>query len=231
MPQSENRILNALPQNIFAALESSLNPVEVVFGDVVAETDQTVTTVYFPYSGVVSLVVEMEVGAMIETAMVGRDGVVNGTSALDGKVSMHKAIVQVAGNASAIKADALRAFGNEFEPLRSLLIRHEQVLFSQAQQSAGCNASHTVEARMCRWLLRIRDLTGKNEMQLTQEFLAQMLGVQRSSVSVTAGILQKAGFIQYSRGHIRLLDIAQLEQGACECYVAVRDRYERLLTL
>jgi CRP-like cAMP-binding protein len=231
MPQSENRILNALPQNIFAAFEPHLRPIVLEFGEVIAETDQPGATIYFPYSGVVSLVVEMKVGEMIETAMVGRDGVVNGTSALDGKVSLHKAIIQVAGKAVAIKSDELRSLANEFEPLRAILIRHEQVLFSQAHQSAGCNASHSVEARMCKWLLRIRDLTGSDDMPLTQEFLAQMLGVTRPSVSVTAGILQRAGFIKYSRGHIRLMDTAQLEAGACECYETVKGHYERLLTL
>src|SRR5438876_9612779 len=102
-----------------------------------------------------------------------------------------------------------------------------QVLLAQAQQSAGCNASHTVEARMCRWLLRIRDLTGSDDMKLTQEFLAQMLGVRRTSVSLIAGTLQKAGFIKYRRGHITLLDMAQLQQGACECYETVKGHYER----
>jgi CRP-like cAMP-binding protein len=231
MPQSKNRILGSLPQNIYAAVESQLKPVDLVFGSIVAETDQPVELVYFPNNGVISLVVEMKVGDMIETAMVGRDGVVNGTSALDGKVALHRGIVQVAGTASVISSNALRSLADEFEPLRGMMIRHEQVLFAQAQQSAGCNASHTVEARMCRWLLRIRDLTGSDEMNLTQEFLGQMLGVQRSSVSLVAGTLQKAGFIKYHRGHIHLLDVGQLEQGACECYETVRGHYERLLAL
>ena len=231
MSQSQNRILNALPQNIFAGTQPHLKLVDLKFGSVVAENNQRVEQVYFPHSGVISLVVEMQVGDMIETAMVGRDGVVNGTSALDGKVALQRGIVQVAGAATTIRSDALRKLADEFEPLRSLMIRHEQVLFAQAQQSAGCNASHTVEARMCKWLLRIRDLTGSNEMELTQEFLAQMLGVRRTSVSLVAGTLQKAGFIKYSRGHITLLDIAQLEQGACECYETVKGHYERLLNV
>ena len=167
MAQSENRILNSLPQNIFAAVEPHLKREDLVFADVVAETDQAVDRVYFPHTGVISLVVEMTVGDMIETAMVGRDGVVNGTSALDGKVSLHRGLVQVAGEGSVISSDALRSLADEFEPLRGMLIRHEQVLLAQAQQSAGCNASHTVESRMCRWLLRIRDLTGSDEMPLT----------------------------------------------------------------
>ena len=231
MSQSPNRILNALPQNIFAAFEPHLRPIDLVFGRVVAEPDQPVSHVYFPTTGVVSLVVAMKVGDMIETAMVGRDGVVNATTAMDGKISLHKGIVQVAGTGSVMMSDALRSLANEFEPLRGLLIRHEQVLFAQAQQSAGCNASHTVEARMCRWLLRIWDLTGSDHMKLTQEFLAQMLGVRRTSVSLVAGTLQKAGFIKYRRGDIHLLDVAQIEAGACECYETVKGHYARLLAM
>src|SRR4051794_29160320 len=117
----------------------------------------------------------------------------------------------------------------EFEPLHSVLIRHEQVLLAQAQQSAGCNASHTVEARMCRWLLRIRDLTGSDEMELTQEFLSQMLGVRRTSVSLVANTLQKADFIRYRRGHIKIVDADKLKSGACECYEKVKQRYETLV--
>ena len=229
MVQSPNRILNSLPQNIFAAVEPHLKTRDLKFADVLSETNQSIEHVYFPHTGVVSLVVELTVGDMIETAMVSRDGVVNGTSALDGKVALHRGIVQVAGNASVIDSGALRSLANEFEPLRAIIIRHEQVLLAQAQQSAGCNASHTVESRMCRWMLRIRDLTGSDEMPLTQEFLAQMLGVRRSSVSLVAGTLQKAGFITYRRGNIRLLDVAQIESGACECYETVKHHYDRLV--
>ena len=166
---------------------------------------------------------------MIETAMVCRDGAVNATSALDGKTSFQKGIVQVPGVASVITSDALRAIANEFEPFRSVLIRHEQVVLAQAQQSAACNASHTVEARMCRWILRIRDLTGSDEMELTQEFLSQMLGVRRTSVSLVANTLQKADFIRYRRGHIRIVDVEKLKSGACECYQRMKDRYETLV--
>src|SRR3954451_14359877 len=228
MTQSKNRILNSLPQNIFAAVEPHLKHEDLVFATLVAETDQPVDRVYFPHTGVISLVVEMTVGDMIETAMVGCDGVVNGTSALDGKVALHRGIVQVAGDASIVGSDTRRTLANEFEPLRSVLIRHEQVLFAQAQQSAGCNASHSVEARMCRWLPRIRDLTRSDEIALAQEFLAQMLGVRRTSVSLVASTLQKADFIKYRRGHIKILDAARLQSGACECYQKVKDRYQTL---
>ena len=231
MAQSANRILNALPQNIFAAMEPHFRLVTLTFGDIIADTGASVAKVYFPFSGVVSLVVEMDVGDMIETAMVGRDGVVNGTSSIDGRVSLHKAMVQVAGTASTIASDILRSFAREFDPLHSLLIRHEQVLLAQAQQSAGCNAGHTVEARMCRWLLRMRDLTQSNDLKLTQEFLAQMLGVRRTSVSLVAATLQKAGLIEYRRGNIHLVEVELLGQSACECYETVKRHYEGMLRL
>jgi CRP-like cAMP-binding protein len=231
MSQSANLLLASLPQNVFAAMEPHMDEVKLPFGELLAETGQPVRRVYFPYSGVISILVEMSVGDNIETAMIGRDGVANATSALDGKLSLHKGLVQIPGEAATINPDALRSLAHEFEPLHGTLIRHEQLLLAQAQQSAGCNASHTVEARMCRWLLRMRDLTGSDELQLTQEFLAQMLGVRRTSVSLVAGTLQKAGFIRYRRGNIRLLEIAQLQQGACECYETVKGHYQRLLDI
>jgi CRP-like cAMP-binding protein len=230
MSQSENRILNSLPQNIFAALEPHLKTESLNFGDVVAETDQLVTCVYFPHRCVISLVVEMDVGDMVETAMVGRDGVVNATSALDGKMALHKAIVQIAGDAAVIDPDTLRNIAHEFDPFQSILIRHEQVLLAQAQQSAGCNASHTVESRMCRWLLRLRDLTQSNQMSLTQELLAQMLGVRRTSVTLVAGTLQSSGLIRQRRGTIEILEPGAMESAACECYARVRSHYERLFS-
>jgi Crp-like helix-turn-helix domain len=227
--QSENRILNALPQNVFAAMEPHLKMADLRFGEVVAETDQLITRVYFPHQCVISLLVDMEVGDNIETAIVGRDGVANATSALDGKIALHRGVVQIAGYASVIAPDVLRAIANEFEPFRSVLIRHEQVLLAQAQQSAACNASHTVESRMCRWLLRIRDLTQSSKFHLTQEYVAQMLGVRRTSVTLVAGTLQRAGLIRQRRGSIEILDAEAVEGAACECYAKVRSHYERLI--
>jgi CRP-like cAMP-binding protein len=230
MSRSPNLILSSLSQNIFAALEPHLKQINLCFGDVIAETGEPVRAVYFPFNGVISLVVEMQVGQMIETAMVGRDGVVNGTAALDSKVSFYKGIIQVAGTAATIDPDTLRTLTSDFAPLQSLLIRHEQVLLAQAQQSAACNAGHTIEARMCRWLLRMRDLMLSDELKLTQEFLAQMLGVQRPSVSLTAGTLQRAGLIKYRRGTIQLLDIERLHESSCECHETVKANYRRLLS-
>lgn len=229
MAQSPNMLLNTLPTKTFAAIEPHLKTVELVHGEVLGEAGDSITRVYFPHSGVISLVVELSVGDMIETAMVGRDGALNISSALDGKVSLNKAIVQLAGAASTIDVDQLRKIVREFDAFRSLLIRHEQVLFAQSQQSAACNASHSVEARMCRWLLRMRDLAAAADLMLTQEFLAQMLGVRRPSVSLVANTLQKAGLIKYRRGNIRLLDIAGLNDGSCECYGTVKAHYDRML--
>jgi CRP-like cAMP-binding protein len=229
MSKSPNRLLASLPADAFSAISSHLKIVELKFGEVVAESGSPIRQVYFPYSGVISLVVELEVGAMIETAMVGRDGVLNAASALDGKVSLNKGIVQSAGSAGTIEVNRFRRLANEFEPFRSLLMRHEQVLFAQSQQSAACNASHSVEARMCRWLLFMRDLAGNDDLMLTQEFLAQMLSVRRPSVSIVASPLQKAGLIKYSRGRMRLLDVKGLQKRACECYGTVKAHYQRLL--
>jgi CRP-like cAMP-binding protein len=228
MVQSPNRLLATLSANLFSILQPHLKPADLKFGDVLGDTGQPVTHVYFPHSGIISLVVELSVGFMIETAMIGRDGALNAASALDGKVSFNKAIVQLAGKASVIKADQLSKIADDNKELRSLLIRHEQVVFAQAQQSAACNASHLVEARMCRWLLRMRDLNEGDDLQLTQEFLAQMMGVRRTSVSLVAGTLQKAGLISYRRGHIRILDVEAVREGACECYATVHAQYQLL---
>ncbi len=231
MAHSPNSLLDSVPAKIFAAIEPHLKTVELVHGEVLAEAGNEITRVYFPHSGVISLVVELNIGDMIETAMVGRDGVLNVSSALDGKVSLNKAIVQLAGVASIIDVDRLCKIVREFDAFQGLLIRHEQVLFAQSQQSAACNASHSVEARMCRWLLRMRDLAAADDLVLTQEFLAQMLGVRRPSVSLVAHTLQKAGLIKYRRGNIRLLDVAGLNDGSCECYSAVKAHYDRLLSI
>ncbi len=222
MAQSPNRLLAALPPDVFSVLAPHLDTVELKFGDVLAEAGGTIRQVYFPYSGVISLVVELHVGSMIETAMVGRDGAFNAAAALDGKVSLNKGIVQMAGSAGAIEVSRLRRLANEHERFCSLIIRHEQVLFAQSQQSAACNASHSVEARMGRWLLYMRDLAGGDDLMLTQEFLGQMLSVRRPSVSMAASPLQKAGMIKYSRGRIRVLDAKALQKRACECYGTVR---------
>jgi CRP-like cAMP-binding protein len=226
---SPNRLLLSLPANVFSAIQPYLKLADMKLGDVLAESGGQISQAYFPQSGVISLVVELSVGNMIETAMVGNDGVFNATAALDGKESLNKAVVQLAGVASVIDAERLRTIADGSPALRSLLMRHEQVLFAQSQQSAACNASHSVETRMCRWLMRMRDLADSDDLTLTQDFLAQMIGVRRASVSIVASTLQKAGLIRYRRGNIRILDVAGLREGACECYGAVKAHYDKLV--
>ena len=229
MTNFPNRLLTALPTDVFAAIQPHLKLVDMKLGQVLAESGSLVTQVHFPQSGIISLVVTMSVGEMIETAMVGNDGVYNAAAALDGKESLNKGIVQLAGVASVIDADRLRAIADKSPILRSIIIRHEQVLFAQSQQSAACNASHSVETRMSRWLMRMRDLSASDDLTLTQQFLAQMIGVRRSSISIVASTLQKAGLIRYRRGHIRILDVEGLREGCCECYGAVKAHYDKLI--
>jgi CRP-like cAMP-binding protein len=230
MAQSDNFILASLPATSFAELKPLIRPVSLRRGDVLAETGTPVEYVYFPYSGIISLVVEMSEGDMIETAMTGRDGVWGAIAALDGELSVNKVIVQLEGAAAVMTAADLRAIAKKNDAFRSLLIRHEQFILAQAQQSAACNATHLVEPRMCRWLLRMRDAAGQDDLNITQEFLGQMMGVRRSSVSLIAATLQKAGFIKYTRGHVRILDADGLAKAACECYETVNAHYKRLFS-
>ena len=227
MDRSPNRLLASLSDEVRDALLPHLSVRECRPGEVLAESRATVSHAYFPHSGIISLVVELNGGDMIETAMVGRDGVLNASAAFDGKISLNKALVQLAGVATVIASEDLAKVADQFREFRALLIRHEQVLLAQSQQSAACNASHQIEARLCRWLLRTRDLAGGDDLTITQEFLAQMLGVRRSSLSMVANALQKAGLIHYRRAHVHVADVAGLQVGACEYYEAVRAHYQR----
>jgi CRP-like cAMP-binding protein len=210
---SENKLLACLSSEVFAALQLHLKVREFEHGAVLTECGAPVTDVYFPYSGIVSLVVELKQGDMVEAAMVGRDGVINGASALDGKVSLYKAIVQTRAYLAVAPVPIIVEVADQYRELRSLIIRHEQVLLAQSQQSGACNASHMTEARLCRWLLRTRDLLQSDELNITQEFLGQMLGVRRTSISILAGALQRAGLIRYRRGHVKILDVEGSQGG------------------
>lgn len=225
--KSPNQLLAALPAAAFSAVSPHLKTIELEFGDVLARAGGAVRHTYFPYDAVISLVVDLSNGMTIETALVGRDGALNGASALDGKKSYNKGIVQVRGKAGVMNVDRLHKLADEIEPLRSLLIRHDQMLFAQSQQSAACNASHKIEQRMCRWLLHMHDLAGTDHIMLTQDFLARMLGAHRPSVSLAANALQKAGLIKYSRGKMQFLDIKGMQKASCECYGVVRTLYQR----
>ena len=229
MSQPSNSLLNSLPAADFAVLRPHLKSVDLVQGDILFDIGDPIHQVYFPLSGIVSLVVSLATGETIESAMIGRESVVGGSAGLNGNVSVCKAVVQIAGSASVMDADWLRRLAGTSAASRAALFRHEQLILVQAQQSAACNATHTVEARLARWLLRSRDLQGSDDLVLTQEFLGQMLGVRRTSVSVVANTFQQAGFIRYSRGHIRILNLEGLRETTCECYQSVKSQADRLL--
>jgi CRP-like cAMP-binding protein len=227
--QHPNHVLASLPAGDFESLQPHLRPLDMVQGDLLFDAGEDVNWVYLPHSGVISLVVGLGDGEMIEAAMVGRDSIVGAAAALDGRVWLNRGIVQVAGAASILDVETLRSIAGQSAAFRTTLIRHEQALFAQAQQSAACNASHSVEARLSRWLLRTRDLTGSDTLELTQEFLAQMLGVRRTSVSLVAHMLQNAGFIRYRRGHVEITNLEGVRETSCECYETVKSHSDRLL--
>ena len=226
-----NHLLQSLPTTEFEALRPHLEVVELVRETILVEAGATLTHVYLPHSGVISLVVSLSEGQTVEVAMVGRDSVFGAAAALDGRISLTDAVVMLPGTASILAVAEFRAAADRSLAFRTLLVRHEQALFAQAQQSAACNASHSVEARLSRWLLRARDLSGSEKMLMTQEFLAQMIGVQRNAVSIVAHALQQAGIIRYSRGQIEITDVAGLKATSCECYSAVKLHYSRLLKI
>jgi CRP-like cAMP-binding protein len=227
--QSPNRLLASLPPADFELLRPHLKTIELIHEKVLFDDGEPVNFAYFPHSGVISLVVPLASGDMIEAAMVGRDSIVGGLTTLDGTVALNRGIVQIPGAASVLPVQQIRKFVEDSVAFRTTLIRHLQVLFVQAQQSAACNASHTADARLARWLLRAHDLSGSDLLPLTQEFLGQMLGLRRTSVTLVARTLQQAGLIRYSRGRIQIADLQGLNDAACECYSTVKAHYDGLL--
>jgi CRP-like cAMP-binding protein len=224
-----NLLLEALPDTERRALDPCLKRIELHQRDVLFDLGDSIHDVYFPLDAVISLVVPLSTGETVETAMVGRDGVVGSAAALNGRVSLSRAIVQIAGKSLRCPLERLKQVVREHPIIRGLLGGHEQALFAQAQQAAACNATHVIESRLARWLLRAADLHGNDELPLTQEYIAQMLGVRRTSVTVVARTLQEAGLIHYTRGRIKLLDIPALQETACECYETVKMNYATLL--
>ena len=229
MPTSENLLLASMSPADKAALQPHLHRVNLEQKSVLFEVGNSIQAVYFPAGSVISLVVGLSTGELIEAAMVGRDGVVGAASALDGKISFSRAIIQLAGPAMRCDVDALKGVALQSHTMLASLVRHEQTLYAQAQQSTACMATHMVEQRLARWLLRARDLSGSNTLNFTQEFLGEMLGVRRTSVTVVAHTLQQAGMIRYSRGKIEILNADALAETACECYAAVKSHHELLL--
>lgn len=226
--QTTNLLLDALPDSERRALAPHLAVTQLDQHEILYDIRQTVSKVYFPTTAAVSLVVPLSTGESVETAMVGRDGLI-GAAALYSRPSLNRAIVQLGGACVSCLVAPLKIILQNHPYIRSLVGAHEQALFAQAQQSAACNATHPIESRLSRWLLRAADLCGSDELPLTQEYIAQMLGVRRTSVSVVAGTLQQAGMIRYRRGRIQLLDVPALRASACECYEAVKLNYDALI--
>ena len=224
-----NFLFETLPELERKALLPRLTRIELKQHEILFDIREAVTAIYFAEDAVVSLVVPLSTGEVIETAMVGRDGIIGGAAALNGRISLNRAVVQIGGRFLRCSIAPLEQLLEEHSYLRSLIGAHEQALLAQAQQAAACNATHVVESRLARWLLRAADLHGSDELPLTQEYIAQMLGVRRTSVTLIARTLQQAGLIRYSRGRIKLLDVAALREIACECYQTVKLNYDALL--
>jgi len=229
MVHSSNAILASLTEQDLDALKPHLKHIHLNQKRVLYEAGDRINTVYFPTSACVSLVVTLATGEMTEAAMVGKDGAIGIASALDGKIALSRGIVQLEGDAYSCDSPTFRRVAMQSQQLISLIMRHEQTLFAQAQQSTACMANHEVEARLCRWLLRARDLSESDELPFTQEFLGEMLGVRRTSVTTVAKTLQQSGIVEYKRGRIKVLDVDALKDSACECYETVKQQYRQLL--
>ena len=225
----KNRLIASLPAEDFALLSAQLFPVDLEKGRLLFDPGDPIETVYFPHDCVISLMTLMHSGAAIESVTIGREGAFGLMTALGPRASLSRAIIQIPGSASRISASAFQQCCKRSPALVSLVDRHNDALFGHAVHSVACNALHSVEARFCRWLLTCHDRIDSNTVSLTQEFLADMLGVQRTTVTAVAGGLQSKGLIRYRRGVVDILDRDSLELAACECYGAVRGIYERLL--
>jgi CRP-like cAMP-binding protein len=226
----ENRLLRRFAAADFSRLEPQLKRMKMTQGDVLHPAGEPINHIYFPISGMVSMLTILQTGQAIEIGVVGREGVVGASVVAEGSRSFAQATVQMAGEALRIgTAPFLKVF-EASKDFRTQINRYQSVLTLQTQQSAACHAFHSVEARLARWLLHAQDTADSDTVDLTQEFLAHMLGVQRSSVSLTSHALQKAGLIRYSRGRINILNRKGIEECACECYEVVTRELAKLAT-
>jgi CRP-like cAMP-binding protein len=231
-PRRSNSILAALPERDFDRVRPHLEPVDLPLGAAIYEAGSRVRQLYFPASGIVSLLQVMADGDSAELAVVGREGVVGIAMFMGGDTTPSRAVVQSAASAYSITADALKEEFGRGGMLQYLLLRYTQALITQMSQTAVCNRHHTVEQQLCRWLLMSIDRLGEDEeLVMTQELIANMLGVRREGVTVAASKLQETGLIRYSRGRIEVIDRPKLEKRACECYGVVKKEYDRLSLL
>jgi CRP-like cAMP-binding protein len=225
----QNRLLASLSRDLQIRLLPRMEKVTLAVRQLLFEADAPISHVYFPLGGASSLVITLRSGETVEIATVGNEGMVGTPVFLGAERSAMRAVCQVAGQALKIRSESFRHALAEHPDLADMLQRYTQGLINQISQTTACNHVHSVQQRMCRWLLMTHDRVGADEFHLTQEFLAQMLGVRRPSVTVAAGILQRAGLIQYQRGRIHVVDRAGLEAASCECYETVRQDIDRLL--
>ena len=224
-----NGFLASLSASDFDLIRPHLRTIDLVQETALVEVDETLKRAYCPHKGVISLIVKLARGEHVQIAMVGRDSIFGAFSALGDPVALNSAVVLVPGVASAIDIELLRAAADHSPTFRARLVRHGLAVYAQIQQTAGCNASHSVESRLARCLLHTRDLSGSDKILLTQEAMAQMIGARRNSVSLVAHTLQQANFIHYSRGHIEITNLDGLIRTSCECYATVKAQYTRLL--
>ena len=217
----DNKLLAKLPRRDFESLAAHLTHVSLPQGEIVYEAGDEVDQIYFPSAGMFSLLAVMRDGKAIETATVGREGVIGAMAGLGLYRSLVRAVVQLPLPASRIPASAFRRAVAGSDALRDLCIRYNEVMLTQARVTAACNALHPVEERFCRWLLQSSDRAASDTVTLTQELLAEMLGVRRTSVTEVARKIQDKGAITYARGVITILDRAQLERFSCECYATL----------
>ena len=227
---SQNHLLGALPPAEFAALEPHLHPVPLAVGQMLYEPGEQLQHAYFPTSAIISLHYVTESGASAESAGVGNEGMLGVSLFMGGDTTPSSAVVQTAGHAYRLERRLLKQEFARGGLLQRLLLRYTQALMTQMSQTAVCNRHHSVEQQLCRWLLLTLDRLPGNELVMTQELVAGMLGVRREGITEVAGRLQAATIIRYRRGHISVLNRAGLEAHACECYGVVRKELKRLLT-
>jgi CRP-like cAMP-binding protein len=225
----QNHVLAALPEADYARLLPDLELTPMPLGWVVYESGARMSYLHFPTTSIVSLLYVMENGASAEIAVIGNCGLVGTSLYMGGESTTTRAVVQSAGNGYRLKGSILKREFAQGGPLQYLALRYTQALITQMAQTAVCNRHHALEQQLCRWLLLSLDRLQGNELLMTQELIANMLGVRREGVTDAAGKLQADGLIQYRRGHIKVLDRAKLEQRVCECYAVVKREYERLL--
>jgi CRP-like cAMP-binding protein len=225
----QNHLLDALPASDYERLASHLELIPMRLGDVLYESGAHLRYVYFPTTSIVSLLYVMEDGASAEIAIVGNEGILGISLFMGGDTTPSRAVVQSAGDGYRLRADLLKNEFERFGATMHLLLRYTQALITQMAQTAVCNRHHSVDQQLCRWLLLSLDRLQTNDLSMTQELIANMLGVRREGVTEAAGKLQDAGLIHYRRGQISVLDRSGLEARVCECYQVVKTEFDRLL--